>query len=75
MLAVQSQLDALPTEARSLSTSKAGAGSRAFDGETNLDEAKQQIQALQQRINALTRMLHSQWALGLSDEPPPEYLE
>ncbi|KAJ7209120.1 hypothetical protein GGX14DRAFT_453188 [Mycena pura] len=31
--------------------------------------------ALQARIRTLEEQLQSQWALGLSDEPPPEYLE
>ncbi|KAJ7451390.1 hypothetical protein FB451DRAFT_707535 [Mycena latifolia] len=40
-----------------------------------LDEANQRNEALQKRIRVLETQLRSQWALGLSDEPPPGYLE
>jgi hypothetical protein len=49
---------------------RSGAGS-----EVDLQQARRQNEALQERIRALEGQLQSQWALGLSDEPPPGYLE
>ncbi|KAJ6461926.1 hypothetical protein C8R47DRAFT_104186 [Mycena vitilis] len=48
--------------------------SETADG-SGLAQARQQNEALQERIRALEQQLQSQWALGLSDEPPPGYLE
>ncbi|KAJ7458074.1 hypothetical protein FB451DRAFT_1508419, partial [Mycena latifolia] len=44
-------------------------------GEGALEEANQHNEALQERIRVLETQRRSQWALGLSDEPPPGYLE
>ncbi|KAJ7451393.1 hypothetical protein FB451DRAFT_1186326 [Mycena latifolia] len=43
--------------------------------ETTLEEASQGNEAFRERISVLESQLQSQWALGLSDEPPPGYLE
>lgn len=40
-----------------------------------LEQARQQNHALQERIRVLEGQLNSQWALGLSDDPPPGYIE
>ncbi|KAJ7114210.1 hypothetical protein C8R43DRAFT_1039622 [Mycena crocata] len=40
-----------------------------------LEHARRQNAALQARVQALESQLDSQWALGLSDEPPPGYIE
>ncbi|KAJ6558853.1 hypothetical protein DFH09DRAFT_1162640 [Mycena vulgaris] len=45
------------------------------DGGRTLEQARHQNQVLQERIRTLESQLQSQWALGLSDEPPPGYLE
>ncbi|KAJ6632366.1 hypothetical protein B0H10DRAFT_13539 [Mycena sp. CBHHK59/15] len=42
---------------------------------TGLEQARRQNELLQARIQALESQLQSQWALGLSDEPPPGYME
>jgi len=41
------------------------------EGDTAL---ARQNEELRERIQTLERQLQSQWALGLSDEPPPGYL-
>jgi hypothetical protein len=43
--------------------------------ETTLEGALRQIQSQQEQIGRLENQLQSQWALGLSDEPPPQYLQ
>ncbi|KAJ7935791.1 hypothetical protein B0H13DRAFT_1853902 [Mycena leptocephala] len=43
--------------------------------ETTLEGALRQIQSQQEQIGRLESQLQSQWALGLSDEPPPQYLQ
>jgi hypothetical protein len=43
--------------------------------ETTLEGALRQIQSQQEQICRLESQLQSQWALGLSDEPPPQYLQ
>ncbi|KAJ7620850.1 hypothetical protein DFH06DRAFT_1482452 [Mycena polygramma] len=58
--------------------SSPSASESALSGTTDgsgLAQARQQNEALQERIRALEQQLQSQWALGLSDEPPPGYLE
>ncbi|KAK7055710.1 F-box domain-containing protein [Favolaschia claudopus] len=80
---VQSQLQALhapvsPPPARSppKSPSSAGLSNTHTDGtESGLAEAREQNAALEQRIRELEGQLQSRWALGLSDEPPPGYME
>ncbi|KAJ7610706.1 hypothetical protein DFH06DRAFT_1345817 [Mycena polygramma] len=89
MREVQWQLQALqgrgtssaapPTSAPSSSgVVSPSASESALSGTTDgsgLAQARQQNEALQERIRALEQQLQSQWALGLSDEPPPGYLE
>jgi phosphatidylserine/phosphatidylglycerophosphate/cardiolipin synthase-like enzyme len=65
----QRELDAMNDTVSTSSLDREG------DGVPSLEEAKQQIQALQENISMLQRRLQSQWALGVSDEPPPEYME
>ncbi|KAF7344177.1 hypothetical protein MVEN_01708100 [Mycena venus] len=65
----QRELDAMNDAVNTSSLDREGAG------EPSLEEAKQQIQALKDEIRMLQRRLESQWALGVSDEPPPEYME
>ncbi|KAK6996681.1 F-box domain-containing protein [Favolaschia claudopus] len=80
---VQSQLQALhapvsPPLARSppKSPSSAGLSNAHTDGtESGLAEAREQNAALEQHIRELEGQLQSRWALGLSDEPPPGYME
>ncbi|KAJ7460158.1 hypothetical protein FB451DRAFT_1563285 [Mycena latifolia] len=43
------------------------------DEERTLQGAMREIQAQQQRIGMLESELHSQWAHGLADQPPPGY--
>ncbi|KAJ7451392.1 hypothetical protein FB451DRAFT_1284374 [Mycena latifolia] len=45
------------------------------NGAGALDDANQGDEALRERIRMLESQFQSQWALGLSDEPPPGYLE
>ncbi|KAJ7790534.1 hypothetical protein B0H14DRAFT_2625899 [Mycena olivaceomarginata] len=45
------------------------------DEEITLEGALRQIQSQQEQIGRLESQLQSQWALGLSDEPPPQYLQ
>ncbi|KAJ6572486.1 hypothetical protein DFH09DRAFT_1153018 [Mycena vulgaris] len=75
MLAAQRQLDALPDMVGLSSPATEHSGSHDEGGAGALDQATQQIQALQLQIHALKLQLQSQWALGLSDDPPPGYLE
>ncbi|KAJ7880621.1 hypothetical protein B0H13DRAFT_1891702 [Mycena leptocephala] len=65
----QRELDAMNDTVSTSSLDREG------DGVPSLEEAKQQIQALQENISVLQRRLQSRWALGVSDEPPPEYME
>jgi hypothetical protein len=65
----QRELDAIDDTVSTSSLDREG------DGVPSLEEAKQQIQALQENISVLQQRLQSQWALGVSDEPPPEYME
>ncbi|KAJ6514724.1 hypothetical protein DFH09DRAFT_1196134 [Mycena vulgaris] len=74
ILAAQRILDALPGVAGNFSGTTHAAISVGED-QGALGQARQQIQALQERIHTLESQLQSQWALGLSDEPPPGYLE
>ncbi|KAF7296677.1 F-box domain-containing protein [Mycena chlorophos] len=64
--AVQAQLGAL--ERGSQQQQHAGPGPRASDLET-------QNAALRLRVRELEAQMESQWANGLSDEPPPGYME
>ncbi|KAJ7152385.1 hypothetical protein C8R46DRAFT_1121169 [Mycena filopes] len=55
-----------------------GSGAESANGASGADlqQARQQNEALQERIRALEGQLNSQWALGLSDEEaPPGYLD
>ncbi|KAJ6526172.1 hypothetical protein DFH09DRAFT_1188065 [Mycena vulgaris] len=69
MRAVQKQLEELQgvTSAPLLKHTTSSEG----DG----DELRRQNEILQGRIRTLEEQLHSSWALGLSDEPPPGYGE
>ncbi|KAJ7914737.1 hypothetical protein B0H13DRAFT_2325057 [Mycena leptocephala] len=60
---VQSELAALSTAAAS-----------SHKNENENHTLRQQIEILQGRNRTLEGQLQSNWALGLSDEPPPEYL-
>ncbi|KAF8129089.1 hypothetical protein K438DRAFT_2000066 [Mycena galopus ATCC 62051] len=60
--AVQRELSALSTTGRE------------SVAESAHDAVRERIESLQERIRALEDQLRSQWALGLSDEPPPGYL-
>lgn len=75
MRAVQWQLQSLQgvTGTASATTSDSLSGSEGDS--VGLQQAKLQNEALQERIRALEGQLNSQWALGLSDEPPPGYLD
>ncbi|KAJ7500881.1 hypothetical protein B0H11DRAFT_1994781 [Mycena galericulata] len=81
MRAVQKQLEALEGARAMAAASQTTSGSDAMsssgsEGDTGgLEQARRQNEALQERIRALEGQLQSQWALGLSDEPPPGYLE
>jgi hypothetical protein len=70
MRAVQKQLEELQGVSASASLSKHPPSSEG-DG----DELRRQNEVLQGRIRTLEEQLHSRWALGLSDEPPPGYGE
>jgi hypothetical protein len=62
IVAIQSELSALsPTGGESIA-------------ENAHDAFRRRIETLQERIRTLEDQLRSQWALGLSDEPPPGYL-
>jgi predicted RNase H-like nuclease (RuvC/YqgF family) len=60
---VQNELAALSTAAAS-----------SHKNENENHTLRQQIEILQGRNRTLEGQLQSNWALGLSDEPPPEYL-
>ncbi|KAJ7192160.1 hypothetical protein GGX14DRAFT_578324 [Mycena pura] len=55
-----------------VSMAPAGGDGAGIDAEVRL---RTQNETLQARIRILEEQLQSQWALGLSDEPPPGYLE
>ncbi|KAF7344931.1 hypothetical protein MVEN_01655600 [Mycena venus] len=74
ILAVQRILHALPSSAHISTPPNNGTGSHS-DGEGTLEQARHQNEVLQMRIRTLECQLESQWALGLSDEAPPGYLE
>ncbi|KAJ6572464.1 hypothetical protein DFH09DRAFT_407253 [Mycena vulgaris] len=74
MLAAQRQLDALP-DVVGLSSPATDHSVLSDEGGTGTLDQTQQIQALQMQIHTLKLQLQSQWALGLSDDPPPGYLE
>ncbi|KAJ7352170.1 hypothetical protein DFH08DRAFT_80437 [Mycena albidolilacea] len=74
MREVQWQLQAQGATSPSV-TSRSEAPSGSEDDSVGLAQARLQNEALQQRIQALEEQLQSRWALGLSDEPPPGYLE
>ncbi|KAJ7852786.1 hypothetical protein B0H14DRAFT_2759332 [Mycena olivaceomarginata] len=74
MREVQWQLQAQGAASPSV-TSRSEAPSGSEVDSVGLAQARLQNEALQQRIQALEEQLQSQWALGLSDEPPPGYLE
>jgi BMFP domain-containing protein YqiC len=74
MREVQWQLQAQGATSPSV-TSRSEAPSGSEVDSVGLAQARLQNEALQQRIQALEEQLQSQWALGLSDEPPPGYLE
>ncbi|KAJ7737797.1 hypothetical protein DFH07DRAFT_93095 [Mycena maculata] len=57
------------------SPSASETGSEPDASSDGLAQARRQNEALQERIRTLEAQLQSQWALGLSDEPPPGYLE
>jgi hypothetical protein len=85
MREAQMQLNAMQGIVGPVSSVRSGSGSvsgSGFDGdrsgagsEVDLQQARRQNEALQERIRALEGQLQSQWALGLSDEAPPGYLE
>ncbi|KAJ7827726.1 hypothetical protein B0H13DRAFT_2119149 [Mycena leptocephala] len=85
MREAQMQLNAMQGIVGPASSMRSGSGSvsgSGFDGdrsgagsEVDLQQARRQNEALQERIRALEGQLQSQWALGLSDEAPPGYLE
>ncbi|KAF7335753.1 F-box domain-containing protein [Mycena venus] len=79
MRAVQWQLQALQGAGGPTSPTNTSEGSASVPGSeldsVGLAQARLQNEALQQRIQALEEQLQSHWALGLSDEPPPGYLE
>ncbi|KAJ7157248.1 hypothetical protein C8R46DRAFT_422541 [Mycena filopes] len=50
-------------------------GSPGVEDRDTLAGAMQQIRDLNDRIRELERQRRSSWALGLSDEPPPGYIE
>ncbi|KAJ7694342.1 hypothetical protein B0H17DRAFT_1131985 [Mycena rosella] len=86
IIAAQRDLDAL-NDAVSLPSPGHGAGlpcgsdedseerERPCEEESDLEEVRRQIQAQEERIGMLENQLQSQWALGLSEDPPPGYLE
>jgi hypothetical protein len=75
MRAVQLQLQLLQGITATVSSATSGSLSRGESDSLGLQQAKLQNAALQERIRALEEQLNSQWALGLSDEPPPGYLD
>jgi len=64
----------LPSSAHISTPPNNGTGPHS-DGEGTLEQATHQNETLQMRIRTLESQLESQWALGLSDEAPPGYLE
>jgi len=74
---VQWQLQALEGVAGSASASSVPSESVSASetDSAGLQQARQQNEALQERIRALEGQLNSRWALGLSDEPPPGYMD
>ncbi|KAJ7473511.1 hypothetical protein FB451DRAFT_1175147 [Mycena latifolia] len=66
IIAVQRELDSLN---EGCSYANLGTGSSVQE------QADQRNEALQERIRMLESSLQSQWALGLSNEPPPGYLD
>jgi hypothetical protein len=75
MRAVQWQLQSLQGVTGTASSATSDFLSGSESDSLGLQQAKQQNEALQERIRALEEQLNSQWALGLSDEPPPGYLD
>ncbi|KAF8129403.1 hypothetical protein K438DRAFT_876927 [Mycena galopus ATCC 62051] len=75
MRAVQWQLQSLQPVIGTASSATSGPRSGSESDSLGLQQAKLQNEALQERIRALEEQLNSQWALGLSDEPPPGYLD
>ncbi|KAJ7920298.1 hypothetical protein B0H13DRAFT_2319637 [Mycena leptocephala] len=71
MRAVQWQLQSLQGVTGTASSATSDFLSGSESDSLGLQQAKQQNEALQERIRALEEQLNSQWALGLSDEPPP----
>ncbi|KAJ6546680.1 hypothetical protein DFH09DRAFT_1170764 [Mycena vulgaris] len=75
ILAARRELEALNDGVSVVSFPNPGGRALGDDGEGALEQARQQIQTLQERIGMLDSQLQSQWALVLSDDPPPGYLE
>ncbi|PPQ88330.1 LOW QUALITY PROTEIN: hypothetical protein CVT25_012441 [Psilocybe cyanescens] len=51
----------------------AAAVTEVEDREMNMDEMKEQLRIMRERIDTLTAQQQSPWAQGLSDDPPPGY--
>lgn len=58
---------------RSTSTTTAKEGRESQDLVAQLEASRQRNELLAARIRELEEQMHSPWALGLSDEPPPGY--
>ncbi|KAJ7148022.1 hypothetical protein C8R46DRAFT_1231582 [Mycena filopes] len=65
----------IPPETGDISQTPDDSNSPANDQRLQLERAIRQIEELNGRIRDLERQRRSSWALGLSDAPPPGYIE
>ncbi|KAJ7276926.1 hypothetical protein C8J57DRAFT_197526 [Mycena rebaudengoi] len=75
MRAVQREMAELDTAPSPRSSQYNSASTNSNADSDGLEHARQQNAVLQARVQMLESQLDSQWARGLSDEPPPGYIE
>ncbi|KAJ6624902.1 hypothetical protein B0H10DRAFT_1942861 [Mycena sp. CBHHK59/15] len=75
MRIVRKQMEELNRHHRSSSSLPSSVASSQDTSVTDLERSRQQNEVLQGRITRLERELQSAWALGLSNEAPPGYVE